>query len=200
MGAMTKHDLSDAIQRLTALADTLDAFTHGPDNAYVDISGVPTKTILHLVRDFLMVLDAKVSWADSTLLEIVLRAEAAAQAADQAARQGEGFAEYVIPVTETDGRVRVVLDDLNHPEMGSLFNPIINVLAPELCTYVLVDRTKEYFTVQLYRGDGTPGANAPEFIQCAEDLELGDDVELGREAGEVFVHLLVSIPNPAASA
>jgi hypothetical protein len=181
---------------LTQFADTLDGFTNGPDNAYVDISGVRTKTILHMVRDFLSVMNQKVSWADTTLQGAVIRAEIAAQLADQAARRSAGFTEYSIPVTNSSGRVTIVLSALGHAVLGSVFNPIINIISPVPYMYVITERSAEAFTVQLYKPDGTAGVAVPEYLECSSSVELGDNIELGRASEGTFVYLAVSVPNP----
>jgi hypothetical protein len=195
--AMTQHDLRDAIQRLTALADTLDSFTNGPDTGYVDISGTQTKTIAHMVRDFLNIMSARLSWADGTLQDAVVRAEIAAQLADQAARRSAGFTEYSLPVTNSSGLITVTLSALGHPEMGSIWNPIINVVSPVPYIYGITERSVEAVSIQLYSPDGTPGVDAPAYLECSESVELGDaELELGSPSEGTFVYLVLSIPNP----
>ena len=104
-----------------------------------------------------------------------------------------GMKDYTIPVTEASGSVPVLLTALGHPEQAALFNPRINLLSASPYFYGITRRNLEGFTVQIYRPDGTPGADIVEFVELGT-FECGDGTECGQSGGGADVTLLVSLP------
>jgi hypothetical protein len=92
---MTNHDMSDAIQQLTADAGKLDEFTNGPDTGMVELGGVPTKTIRHLVKDYTGLMDTTIYESSQTLAQAVEAAEASAQNAQSSAQLAEEVASHI---------------------------------------------------------------------------------------------------------
>lgn len=104
-----------------------------------------------------------------------------------------GMIDYSIPVTDASGSVPVRLSELGHPIQAALFNPRINLLSASPYFYGITRRNLEGFTVQIYRPDGTPGADIVEFVELGT-FECGDGTECGQPGGGADVTLLVSLP------
>lgn len=104
-----------------------------------------------------------------------------------------GMIDYSIPVTDASGSIPVLLSALGHPEQAALFNPWINLLSASPYFYGITRRNLEGFTVQIYRPDGTPGADIVEFVELGT-FECGDGTECGQSGGGADVALLVSLP------
>lgn len=105
----------------------------------------------------------------------------------------KGMIDYTIPVTKASGSVPVLLSSLGHPVQEALFNPRINLLSSSPYFYGITRRDLEGFTVQIYRPDGTPGADIVEFVELGT-FECGDGTECGQSGGGADVTLLVSLP------
>lgn len=101
--------------------------------------------------------------------------------------------DYTIPVTDASGSVPVLLSALGHPDQAALFNPRINLLSASPYFYGITRRNLEGFTVQIYRPDGTPGADIVEFVELGT-FECGDGTECGQSGSGADVTLLVSLP------
>ena len=104
-----------------------------------------------------------------------------------------GMLDYTIPVTDASGSVPVQFSALGHPVQSSLVNPRINLLSSSPYFYGITRRNLEGFTVQIYRPDGTPGADIVEFVELGT-FECGDGTECGQSGGGADVTLLVSLP------
>ena len=109
---------------------------------------------------------------------------------------GGGYAEYSIPTTTADGKVVVRLADIGHPEMPSLFNPVVNLMSIAPHYFCITSRSTKEFTIQIYNADGTPGVEFAEFLKLGT-FRLGSGARLGQK-GKGTVKLAVSIPMPAA--
>lgn len=104
-----------------------------------------------------------------------------------------GMKDYTIPVTDASGSVPVLFSALGHPDQAALFNPRINLLSASPYFYGITRRNLEGFTVQIYRPNGTPGADIVEFVELGT-FECGDGTECGQSGGGADVTLLVSLP------
>lgn len=104
-----------------------------------------------------------------------------------------GMVDYTLPVTDASGAVPVLYSSIGHPAQATLVNPRINLLSASPYFYGITRRYLEGFTVQIYRPDGTPGADIVEFVELGT-FECGDGTECGQSGGGADVTLLVSLP------
>ena len=96
--------------------------------------------------------------------------------------------------TDTQLKAKDVLERAFNPDpTDPQYVIALNLLSASPYFYGITRRNLEGFTVQIYRPDGTPGADIVEFVELGT-FECGDGTECGQSGGGADVTLLVSLP------
>jgi len=116
-------------------------------------------------------------------------------ALERAVLSSGGNVTYHLSIPDASGRVDVVLAEIGHPAMTILYNPIVNVIGLRPLVATLLSRSLEGFTVQLFRPDGSLGADFAEAMEFGM-VEMGDGTAFGTPGTGCLSTLVVTIPLP----
>lgn len=140
--------------------------------------------------------------ASESAKQAQLSADAAAASANEAANsvlslQQHLLLEYEIPVTNSDGKISILLADIGHPGMPKPFNPMISVLSSKSYICSLTSRSKLGFDVQLFNNFGEKKVDVSKTHGLGL-VRLGQGKRFGQRNIRTTATLCFTIPNTTA--